>query len=139
MLRAKGQVRSFLVSDSTALAGMPPGRYRTPVGGDVVLTADGRLGDANTSFLAGAALPLAAGVAGAVRLAWLSLAEALRLATANPGRLTADRGVITAPGAPADLILFDHADGDATLEIRRVVIMGADVIDQVVVINGTGG
>lgn len=120
MLRAKGLDRSFLVSDTAALAGMPPGRYRTPVGGDVVLTADGRLGDADTAFLAGAALPLAAGVAGAVRMAGLSLADALRLATTNPGKLAADRGVLT-PGSPADMILFDYSPGDPTLRIRQVI------------------
>ena len=43
MLRAKGVERLFIVSDSTALAGQPPGRYRTPVGGQVDVSADGRL------------------------------------------------------------------------------------------------
>ena len=43
MLRAKGVERSHLVSDVTALGGMPPGRYRTPVGGEVELSEDGRL------------------------------------------------------------------------------------------------
>jgi N-acetylglucosamine-6-phosphate deacetylase len=43
MLRAKGIERSHLVSDSTALGGLPPGRYRTPVGGEVELSDNGRL------------------------------------------------------------------------------------------------
>lgn len=123
MLRAKGLDRAYLVSDTAALAGMPPGRYRTPVGGDVVLTADGRLGDANHSYLAGAALPLANGVAGAVRLAGLSLTDALRLATGNPGLLAGGRGALE-PGGPADLILFDFAAGDPSLRLRQVVVAG---------------
>ncbi|GAB3759126.1 N-acetylglucosamine-6-phosphate deacetylase [Microlunatus parietis] len=123
MLRAKGLDRAYLVSDTAALAGMPPGRYRTPVGGDVVLTADGRLGDATNSYLAGAALPLAHGVAGAVRLAGLSLADALRLATGNPGLLAGGRGTLE-PGGPADLILFDFAAGDPSLRLHQVVVAG---------------
>ncbi len=43
VVRAKGVDHCFLVSDSVALAGSAPGRYTTPVGGDVVLSADRRL------------------------------------------------------------------------------------------------
>ncbi|PMC74766.1 N-acetylglucosamine-6-phosphate deacetylase [Brachybacterium sp. UMB0905] len=53
MIRAKGPERCVLTSDSAALAGMPPGRYRTPVGGDVEVAADGRLTLAGTEYLAG--------------------------------------------------------------------------------------
>ena len=35
MMRAKGPERSLLVSDAVAVAGMPPGRYETAVGGTV--------------------------------------------------------------------------------------------------------
>lgn len=53
MIRAKGPGRCVLTSDSAALAGMPPGRYRTPVGGDVEVAPDGRLSLAGTAYLAG--------------------------------------------------------------------------------------
>lgn len=53
MIRAKGPERCVLTSDSAALAGMPPGRYRTPVGGDVEVAPDGRLNLAGTVYLAG--------------------------------------------------------------------------------------
>lgn len=53
MIRAKGAERCVLTSDSAALAGMPPGRYRTPVGGDVEVAPDGRLSLAGTGYLAG--------------------------------------------------------------------------------------
>ncbi|MBP2479172.1 N-acetylglucosamine-6-phosphate deacetylase [Crossiella equi] len=126
MLRAKGPHRSFLVSDSVALAGLPPGTYTTPVGGQVELTASGRLGKAGTPFLAGAARCLADGVAEVVALTGIGLAEALRLATENPARLLppgtgAPRGVLR-PGAAADLVRFRWAPGDHHLTFDKELV-----------------
>jgi N-acetylglucosamine-6-phosphate deacetylase len=128
ILRAKGLDRALLVSDCTELAGMPPGRYRTPVGGEVELSPDGRLSSVGTPFLAGASRSLADGVATATAMADLTLAAALRLATANPGRFVGGRGVLR-PGAPADLITFAWQSGDSTLGIRTVVANGAAVVE----------
>ncbi|GAA4611835.1 N-acetylglucosamine-6-phosphate deacetylase [Actinoallomurus liliacearum] len=126
MLRAKGVERSHLVSDATALAGMPPGRYRTPVGGEVELSADGRLSYVGTPLLAGASRSLADGVATAITMAGLPLATGLRLATANPGRFVGGRGLLR-PGRPADLIAFAWRPGDTTLDIREVLVAGQPV------------
>jgi N-acetylglucosamine-6-phosphate deacetylase len=126
MLRAKGLGRSLLVSDAVALAGLAPGRYRTPVGGQVDLAPDGRLTAAGTSYLAGAAASLADGVARVVRAAGIELHEALRLATEQPGRFTGGRGRL-AVGAPADLFRFGWAPGDATLAVDAVWSGGARV------------
>jgi N-acetylglucosamine-6-phosphate deacetylase len=127
MLRAKGVERSHLVSDATELGGMAPGRYRTPVGGEVELSPAGRLSYVGTPFLAGASRSLADGVANAITMADLTLATALRLATANPGRFAGGRGLLR-PGAPADLITFAWRPGDATLDIRTVVANGVAVV-----------
>ncbi len=129
MLRAKGIERAHLVSDATALAGMPPGRYRTPVGGEVELSDDGRLSRAGTPFLAGASRSLADGVATAITMAGLTLPDGLRLATANPGRFAGGRGVLR-PGAPADLITFAWTPGDTTLDVRTVLAAGRAVLDR---------
>lgn len=133
MLRAKGLDRSLLVSDSVALAGMPPGEYRTPVGGRVVLSEDGRLSEAGTPYLAGAARSLADGVAGGCRLAGLSLADAVRLATVNPARFISGVGATEArgrlvPGAPADLMLFDYAAGAPALRLHQVIARGRPML-----------
>jgi N-acetylglucosamine-6-phosphate deacetylase len=126
MLRAKGLDRAHLVSDSTELGGMPPGRYRTPVGGEVELSPEGRLSYVGTPFLAGASCSLADGVATAITMADLTLATALRLATVNPGRFVGGRGVLR-PGAPADLITFAWQPDDRTLDVQTVVANGAVV------------
>jgi N-acetylglucosamine-6-phosphate deacetylase len=125
MIRAKGLDRSILVSDAVALAGLPPGRYETPIGGAVELSADGRLVMSGTPFLAGAARGLADGVAHAATAARLGLGDALRLATRQPGRFAGGRGVLTA-GAPADVIQFDWAPGDPALRMTRVLVRGHD-------------
>lgn len=110
MLRAKGTERSILVSDTVALGGSPPGRYRTAVGGAVELTAEGRIGIPGTRTLAGAARPLKFGIANVARLPGFSLRDAILMATQNPGRFAGERGVLRV-GADADLIQFRWTPG----------------------------
>lgn len=116
MLRAKGLARAVLVSDSVALGGLPPGRYRQRIGGEVELSAAGRISVAGTPYLAGAALPLIANIAIAIEMAGVSLAEALTMATTNPGRF--------AGSAPdADRIRFTWQPGARLLAIHEVIVM----------------
>jgi N-acetylglucosamine-6-phosphate deacetylase len=125
MLRAKGLANAVLVSDSVALAGMPPGRYSQAVGGAVEVGADGRIGVAGTPYLAGAGQPLHVDVALAIRMAGLTLAEGLMLATINPGRFAGRKGRIEV-GAPADLIRFAWKPGDAALNLETVLVRGEE-------------
>lgn len=108
MLRAKTIERSILVSDSVALAGMPPGLYETAIGGRVELHANGRLNMSGTVFLAGAAMPLRGNVAWLLREKLCTLQDAVRMASLNPAALLH----LPAPyvqGVPARLITF-HLD-----------------------------
>lgn len=106
MWRAKGADHAVLISDATALAGMAPGRYSQPIGGDVELSADGRLSVAGTPYLAGAALPLGDMIVRAASMTGIGLASALHAATAVPGRFVGTRGRLDI-GATADLIRFE--------------------------------
>jgi N-acetylglucosamine-6-phosphate deacetylase len=123
MLRAKGLERAVLVSDSVALAGMPPGRYRQPVGGDVVVEANGRIGVADTPYLAGAGRPLIEDLGIAMAMAGLSLSDALRLVTANPARLLGREAELKV-GAPADLLLLGHVAGAPGIKLEAVFVAG---------------
>jgi N-acetylglucosamine-6-phosphate deacetylase len=123
MLRAKGIERSYLVSDTTAAGGLPPGIYDQPIGGRVEVGSDGRLGVVGTPYLAGASRPLREDVALAIRMAGLTLAEGLQLATSNPGRFVGHRGRL-AEGEAADLILFDWQKDAASLTIRETYVAG---------------
>lgn len=105
MLRVKGVERSILVSDSVALAGLPPGPYTTPVGGRVELRSDGRVCIPGTDLLAGATASLAECVGNLVRTTDVPLHEALHMATRNPGRFAGGRGELV-PGARADVLRF---------------------------------
>jgi len=69
------------------------------------------------------------GVAAAISMAALSLADALGLATSNPGRFAQGRGRL-AVGADADFILFDWQDGARTLAIREVYVRGEKVYEK---------
>ncbi len=113
VVRAKGADNCFLVSDSVALAGSPPGRYTTPIGGDVILSQDGRLSLAhNEHLLAGAAVPLAHCVRFAAMQTQLAVSDVFAMATEIPGKILGEIsgrgsvGVITA-GKRANLVLWD--------------------------------
>ena len=126
-LRAKGLDRAVLVSDAAAPAGCAAGIYHSAIGAETELSADGRLSMRGTPYLAGAARSLSENLALAMRMAGLTLAEALTLATRNPARFAGGGGVLE-PGARADVIRFDHAPGDARLALREVWLAGERVI-----------
>jgi N-acetylglucosamine-6-phosphate deacetylase len=125
MVRAKGIDRSILVSDSVALAGLPPGTYDAPIGGEVELHSDGRLCLVGTEYFAGAGLPLKDGIARAMSLAGISLGESIQMATANPGRFAGGAGIMQI-GMPADLVRFSIEGGGSGLRIERVLVKGKE-------------
>ncbi len=125
MMRAKGIERCVLVSDSVAVGGLGPGLYETPVGGAVEVSAEGKVGIPGTGTLGGAALPLKDGIANVARLPGFSLAQAVRMATENPGRFVGGRGVLRV-GTPADLVQFAWRPSDGTLDIGRVFVQGVE-------------
>lgn len=123
MLRAKGIDRAILVSDSVALAGMPPGIYTSAVGGQVELRPDGRLCMKGSEYLAGSTAALPQCIANAVRSAGVSLRDALHMATVNPGAFVGGRGRLSV-GARADLMRFWMAE---TLILEDVWLAGERV------------
>ncbi|HOL73407.1 MAG TPA: amidohydrolase family protein [Bryobacteraceae bacterium] len=84
-LRAKGPERAVLVTDAAMPAGCAPGRYKLGEQ-EVELTPDNRVVLAGGTRLAGSALRMDRGIENLMRLAGLTLAEAVRLATVNPAR-----------------------------------------------------
>lgn len=107
ILKVKGP-KVILVSDSVSLAGMPPSNYQTPVGGNVILTNDGKLHLANKpDTLAGSAKVLVQAIISLVDNKLSTMPEAINLAAINPARLLGlpQQAGLT-KGAPADLILF---------------------------------
>jgi N-acetylglucosamine-6-phosphate deacetylase len=126
MLRAKSIERSILISDSVALAGMPPGIYESPIGGRVELHSDGRLNTVGTAYLAGSAFSLGGTVARLAGTLGCAQEDAFRMATANPGRLVGGRGVLQC-GSAADLIVFSRDQEKQILKIETVFAQGIEV------------
>jgi N-acetylglucosamine-6-phosphate deacetylase len=102
-VRAKTPGRAVLITDAAAPAGCPPGRYQ--LGEQAVeLTADQRVVLAGQDRLAGSALRMDRGVENLMRLAGLSLREAVAMATTNAARA----GKV--PGRAAGLVAGERAD-----------------------------
>ncbi len=112
MVRAKGAGRSILVTDASAAAGSPPGRYT--IGGVLSESSeDGRVSLPGTPYLAGSALTLTAAVANTVRFTGLPLASVLPMASTIPAGLM---GLETCGTVQAE---WDESAG--TLNVRTVV------------------
>lgn len=109
--RAKGLERSVLVTDAVAPALCEPGPYmlgNVPV----QLHADGRVtlrGDGvDQNRLAGSALRMDRAISNVMRIAGVSLAQAITMATSNPARVGRIPGRLRGiqPGERADVVKF---------------------------------
>ena len=86
-VRAKSPDRCILVSDLSGLAGLPPGRHRGNLC-EVEILPEGRIVVAGQRrILAGAGLPISAGIVNVMQFAGLDLQQAIAMATRNPARL----------------------------------------------------
>lgn len=105
--------RAILVSDAVSLSGMPPGSYHLHIGGDVVLTAEGRLHLAGQpELLAGSAMMLPDQVGYLVDAGLSGLPDAWDCASVHPARLLGlEQASGLAIGAPADIVSFNMDDG----------------------------
>lgn len=112
MLRVKGS-RALLVSDAVCVSGLEPGEYGMHIGGRVVLTHEDRLHLADQpALLAGSVVTLPAAVSYLVTHDLADMAGAWAMASTRPSTavgLPAAPGI--APGAPADVVVFDWDAG----------------------------
>ena len=125
MMRAKTLERCILISDATALAGMPTGTYQF-AGQPVELTPDRCVRLAGTEYLAGSAIELAQGIENSVRFTGISLAKAVSLATLQPARLLGVEEEIFNIGENdhLNLILFEWNDATCEIDLIATILKG---------------
>lgn len=127
-LRAKGLLRSILVTDAVMPAGCQPGRFK--VGEvDIELHHDNRVTLAGEDRLAGSSLRMDRGIENLMRVAGLSLRDAVAMATRNPARAcritSRERGL--SPGDRADLVEFRFDADRKSIRIQRTFLDGEQV------------
>jgi N-acetylglucosamine-6-phosphate deacetylase len=127
-VRAKGAERAILVTDAVMPAGCSPGRYRLGEV-DVELHLDGSVRLAGGTRLAGSALLMDRAIGNVIRLAGVSLRDAITMATRNPARAgriaLRQRGL--AVGERADLVRFRYDEDAALIEIIETIADGERV------------
>ncbi len=111
MVRAKTPARTILVTDATAAAGMPPGRYT--IGGQLVeLDASGKVAAPGAPNLAGSALTLPAAIGLGVRFTGLPLEEVVAMASSRPAEYLGLR--------PAGTLTAEWDEDNGVLRVLRV-------------------
>ena len=127
-LRAKGLERSVLVTDASTPAAAKPGRYT--LGEQLVdLTSDNRVVLAGQDKLAGSALRMDHGVENLMKLAGLSLPDAVTMATTNAARVGGVPGRKNglAPGDRADFVLFRFDAANRKIDVEATYVSGRRV------------
>lgn len=120
--KAKGAERAMLVTDSMEAAGMPDGEY--VLGGVPVHVAEGVCTTA-AGVLAGSVLTMDRAVANVREFTGCGLAEAVRMASANPARMLGLDGIgEVRVGAVADLNRFDVAGRLVGTYVRGKAVAG---------------
>jgi len=111
-LRAKGVERSILVTDAVMPAMCAPGQYRLGEV-EVELKEDDRVVLRGGTRLAGSSLRMDRAISNVMRVAKLSLTEAIAMATVNPARVGRIAGRLRGlrPGDRSDVVRFRNEDG----------------------------
>ncbi len=109
-LRSKTPQRVVFVTDSNYGAGLPPGRYTTPDGTDIVIrdANNGVRMAARGRVLFGSALSPIDNLRNVIRIFGKDLATASQVCSATPARLMGLNKGHIAPGKDADLIILDR-------------------------------
>lgn len=118
-VRGKTPARVLITCDAGSLAGLPPGRYRD-WGQEFEVLPGGKIVVPGTPFLAGSGSFTDACIGHVVRMAGVTLADAIDMTTARPRELLGLPASTLAPGEPADLMLFDWQPGGDVV-VRQVV------------------
>lgn len=124
IVRTKSTYRTILTCDAAGLAGCRPGVYELGSGRFEILE-DGRIVVAGQQqFLAGSSLATDTCVATVMRMAGVTLREAIDMATRTPAMLLRQPQYRLQRGSPADLFVF-RAPSDATrLDVLATVAGG---------------
>lgn len=120
--KVKGPSKLAIITDSSGLTGLPPGRY-TAFGQKVILEEEISY-VADRSAFAGSVSTMDQCLRNAVRLMDLSLADAVRMASLTPATLlgVADRKGSLEPGKDADVVVLDDS-----LQVAHVLVAGRAV------------
>ena len=131
MLRAKTLNKCILISDATALAGMPTGDYEF-AGQPVKLKADQSIRLIGTEYLAGSAVVLLRCVENSVKFANISLGQAVSLATVNPMSLLDIDLEFDQPNRDIerDLIVFKWDLQTCKMDLKMTILSGEVVFDK---------
>ena len=124
-VKHKGVDRIAIVTDATRFAGLPDGAEKI-YGFTGVIIEDGVAKVPDRSCFSGSCATTNRLVRNMIRLADVTLTDAVRMATANPARMAqlSDRGTIR-EGAYADIVIFDeNIDVSLTMVNGNVVFEG---------------
>lgn len=122
MVRAKTLSRIVLVSDLTGLAGMPAGRYDSPLG-SVELLPEGKLVVAGQrDLLAGAAMCLPGNIVNLQKFAEVDQGSAIDAASVRPAALLGEANYGLVPGSRADFFLFQMQGENCPAETQWKVL-----------------
>jgi N-acetylglucosamine-6-phosphate deacetylase len=117
----------ILVSDSVSLAGMPPGEYSLHIGGEIVLTSEGKLHlKSNPSILAGSASNIRRGVSFMLKNQLATLKEAWEMASVRPERMVNPGHILFEEGTIADLVLCRKSE-NGELDVIKTIKHGKEV------------
>lgn len=125
MIRAKTLNKCILISDATALAGMPTGNYMF-AGQPVQLKEDRSIRLSGTEYLAGSAIELARGVENSVKFAGISIKDAISMATTQPLHILGieKENNLLNQNVSNDLIVFEWDSEKCKMDLKMTVLDG---------------